>query len=1172
MSNKELFLLLQKNRREAADILERPSLKGVRYSVVEKYSEQAHFIYELLQNADDVKATKVRFVLQEKGLIFIHNGTIKFNITNPNEEDSQELKIGHINAITSIGNSSKKDLQIGKFGVGFKSVFQYTNNPEIYEDEFKFYIDRFIVPIEKEKDHPLRKKGETLFYFPFNNASMPASQAYQEVSSKFQTLETPLIFIQSLDEIQWETLENNGFYSKKIQNSIKWKNLVIEYVDAFEQKETDRLNYLTFTDKVGTSKKYKIVLAFLLKEGGQINSGRRFPAYCFFPTKEITNLKFIIQAPFLLIDNRQGIKRGNGWNKNLIEQLSKLLLKALDFFKEKNLVNDEFFNVLPIEKDFFEGTNLFYPFYEKIRENLLDINNKVFPTKEKLFTNKENSFLADNERILDLLSSKQLSDLLNTKASWIFPSLTGVRRRKDILGNYLLEEIGIKEFTPRIFIKHLNAAFLSKQDDEWLNNFYRYVSTSSNLWGELRKLPIIRTDDNKQITPFNKSNELSVFLPNDTPTSFSVIKPIFLEDKIVMDFLVGLGLKKPDLKAEIELVIIPQYRKGKQLTFKKNLAYFNILLTHYQHASVYEQNSFVAKIKDLPIVEGIDNLEEKRQLIKTNLVYVKNKNLQLFFENYKEKIYWLSNSFIKKVLEKFEKRIFIDFLLRLGIGFYPRQLAERIELSAKNKKRLGLNIVKWTREYTITDFNIEGLENAIAPENISPEKSKTIWDILIKSFNNNKFHKQGIYRYFYFAQKNSYFEPAFIKLLKRRAWLYKKNTSSPISPKSITQELLAEAGYELDNYAAQQIIIALSIKNNNTPIDITDWNEEEKLELLDKAKQYDEYKEFINNIPKDRLRQVLKEQQILKSRQLNQDKETFPKTQIVHGNNLFTKEELVAELNNIKIKNNAINDLSLSTIIESQKTELAILQDKLTSATIVEDEEQKVLYANLMDLRDFSIELSHVIKTALSKVMNQALFFKEEFPNENFENLFEIYAQEMHFELQRLRRVVEFMLNYTEAEKFYKSFDISPLIEYVFQSLHKTEIEQENIKVNLNLNKSITLYYNIKSFEDIISNLITNSIKALKEKKENKKITCSTLIDKETNEFIILFSDNGHGIKESVKNRIFDAYVTTTQELGGAGIGLYIVKMKLKALGGYIEPVKSEFNQGASFKIALPLN
>ena len=124
------FKALSQDRSESADMLEKPSMRGIKNSVVEKYSDQAHFIYELLQNADDAKATNARFILEKNRLIFAHNGTRHFSVTNPADEDrdSQEGTLGDINSITSIANSNKTEASIGKFGVGFKAVFQYTSN------------------------------------------------------------------------------------------------------------------------------------------------------------------------------------------------------------------------------------------------------------------------------------------------------------------------------------------------------------------------------------------------------------------------------------------------------------------------------------------------------------------------------------------------------------------------------------------------------------------------------------------------------------------------------------------------------------------------------------------------------------------------------------------------------------------------------------------------------------------------------------------------------------------------------------------------------------------------------------------------------------------------------------------------------------------------------------
>lgn len=104
------FKELTKNRSEIADVLDRRAVRGYKDSVVEKYSDQAHFIYELLQNADDVLATTARFILEKDKLIFAHNGKRHFSVTNPTneDEDSETKTLGDINSITSIANSNKK--------------------------------------------------------------------------------------------------------------------------------------------------------------------------------------------------------------------------------------------------------------------------------------------------------------------------------------------------------------------------------------------------------------------------------------------------------------------------------------------------------------------------------------------------------------------------------------------------------------------------------------------------------------------------------------------------------------------------------------------------------------------------------------------------------------------------------------------------------------------------------------------------------------------------------------------------------------------------------------------------------------------------------------------------------------------------------------------------------
>lgn len=246
---------LTRHRGKLADALDDPALRGVKTSVVEKYSDQAHFIYELLQNADDAQAKSVRFELQKDKLIFAHNGSRRFSVSNPatEEEDSANGGLGDINAITSIANSNKREREasIGKFGVGFKSVFQYTSTPHIYDPNIFFKIERFIVPTKINDDFIGRKTDETLFVFPFDHSERDALEAYEDISEKLRSLDYPLLFLSYLEDISFETSESSGLYSKSIKQMQLFGDTVAEQINLtqYDSKELYEDNLWLFSRK-----------------------------------------------------------------------------------------------------------------------------------------------------------------------------------------------------------------------------------------------------------------------------------------------------------------------------------------------------------------------------------------------------------------------------------------------------------------------------------------------------------------------------------------------------------------------------------------------------------------------------------------------------------------------------------------------------------------------------------------------------------------------------------------------------------------------------------------------------------------------------------------------------------------------------------------------------------
>src|SRR5258708_992403 len=118
---------VRRDREDLARVLKKHT--GIRRIVEDLYPDSAHFIYELLQNAEDTGATEANFILSRDSLIFEHNG-------RPFEKKD-------IYGITDIGEGTKvhDDDKIGRFGVGFKAVFAYSETPHIWSPTFSFKIE-----------------------------------------------------------------------------------------------------------------------------------------------------------------------------------------------------------------------------------------------------------------------------------------------------------------------------------------------------------------------------------------------------------------------------------------------------------------------------------------------------------------------------------------------------------------------------------------------------------------------------------------------------------------------------------------------------------------------------------------------------------------------------------------------------------------------------------------------------------------------------------------------------------------------------------------------------------------------------------------------------------------------------------------------------------------------
>ncbi|MCQ2204423.1 MAG: ATP-binding protein [Bacteroidales bacterium] len=225
------------------------------------------------------------------------------------------------------------------------------------------------------------------------------------------------------------------------------------------------------------------------------------------------------------------------------------------------------------------------------------------------------------------------------------------------------------------------------------------------------------------------------------------------------------------------------------------------------------------------------------------------------------------------------------------------------------------------------------------------------------------------------------------------------------------------------------------------------------------------------------------------------------------------------------------------------------------------------MYLRIMSRHEDAINVTHAVKTSMHKIERQANFFNNRFPNESLNEYFQFYAKQIFNEMKNLDRATNEIFDYSKTNIPFTDVDIKQLVEYLLLSFSE-QFENEGITLEMNIADNLILNCNEMFFYDIVQNLTNNAIKAMKDS-ETKIYRCT--VSAHDDKLVMDFSDTGCGIPVEKREWVFGIYNTTTAEHGGGGIGLYAVRMRVKALNGMVKVQDSEFAPlGATIHIELP--
>ena len=716
----------------------------------ELYNRNPHFLFELIQNAEDNTYSEaipyLSFQLTRtdptssrgsEGALIIENNETGFT---PDDVD----------VICNTCKSTKKKAQgyIGEKGIGFKSVFLVTTSPHIFSNGYHFCLperDRetgfgYVMPHWVAEPPKGLHCSQTHIILPLTRPDF----GYNRIEEMLLEIEPEtILFLSKLREIRIKTDSGTDFSITKNNDAMPEVELLVEGEKQHQSySKTDIFLICTETVNKPTDirhekregiKDREVSLAFPLDEDSE-SVGKIF---AYLPVRSDTGFPFLINADFILPSSREDIQDvpWNHWLMDCVADLvASMLLPAL---KERRLLTADFLEKLAsrlndiglIEIGTSYAVNrdsLFCPIFVKAREAFM--NEELLPANDGKFVSARNAKFADSEGLRNLLDPSQLSLLFERPnvTKWVISDITA--RRTHDLWRFLRNEFRIEEVDPKMFARRLSEPFLQQQSDEWFIKFYKFLSVDErapkSLWHPpysiLRFKPIIRLQDGKHVNPSpGKNSPPNAYLPigSDTDTSFPIIKVELTQDEEVRRFLSELGVPEWDIVEEVIKHILPKYDCNlPMVTVEDHQTDFEKIERAFGKALGDKRYRLEKRLQETAFILAKNTRQGTSMYRKPDKLYFESDELRIYFEGNN------SRGFVN--LDEYPPSA-LGLLKDLGIKNAVKVIKQEpddegyvVVFNSRGSHKRGLNGFDLYIE-------VDGLEHAVT--NPAPDKSAFIW-------------------------------------------------------------------------------------------------------------------------------------------------------------------------------------------------------------------------------------------------------------------------------------------------------------------------------------------------------------------------------------------------------------------------------------------------------------
>ena len=774
------------------------------------YSDKTHFVYELIQNADDSKSELLELQLDSNAL-YVWN-------------DGRQFKEKDVRSICSLGSSNKDLTHIGTFGIGFKAVYNYTDFPEIYSGDERFRIRDFIKPENIDNMSPeiakLVNEGKTVFRLPFKDSPHQVDDI-KHLMDRLCNLanERSLLFLRNLERIEWKDKRNaqTGSYSCHRHSFEKIRTVpengaveLVKLTKSLNGNNKPSETFLVFSKEVkpqqnvvdellgraedeeeqqrileSSEELQPIQVAFKLQDDRIIPIDNNCVLFAFLPTQKETHLKFLIQARYQTTPTRDNIPKPheNPWNRWLVQETADFLPEILEQLKIGGMLKPAFFNVLPLKG---EVENAFKPIAEALQKAMQE--RAFVPTeKEGNHAKAENVFYPHRESLRELVEC----DSLYSNSSWLHPEIRDTeefRRCFKAMREAGVREIGINQVLD--WLEKQESNWFESKCEDWLRSLYLYLNSQKSELKQIKKLPLVRLENGEQVC----AKDGLAFFPPDTDEEREEITPFLKELPILMSallegddsyeigaFLKRLGVRALHPEEIINESIRPKYLQPEKPSVAQNLIHVRYLFKIWDKISDKEIKK---KISETPILRAYKGSQQEDSGFVVpcdaylSQTYTGDTDLENYFSVHNGEIWFVDHAYLEN---NSNCKDWLNFLKAIGTMDTPKVIKKNFTVDYQNREELAKkHSLEWKRntgKVTLEDLYFDGLSevlNQIRNYN-NVDLSRILWCLLVKALPSEKYARDsffnGTHRWFYYSPQQESFDATFYRQLKETAWL-----------------------------------------------------------------------------------------------------------------------------------------------------------------------------------------------------------------------------------------------------------------------------------------------------------------------------------------------------------------------------------------------------------------